>query len=402
MTPIDPTPQPQDYEALQTEPAFRRLFEEPQRVEQQGDYIRFHSGIHIHQSCLSARPDFPRIVHESWREGMACLNRIGGRGAEENLNRFAWLMANAENPLKLSCPASHLFEKDVLGTGTIPGKPEHPLIKINIQNPFLHLPSTLFHELFHNANRPHGLDVEYAYACQGCCRKDNPQTSKSSEFKQIECQICQGNFTSVLDPNYFEIMLQYYALSKERTIQQYHEGMHAFFLDHYAIGSVPQQRMLALLIAHDIGGINFPQEHPALFMALKEHQASTLPDLEQRLNYTFNNPIIELKAPQPGTLRMARRVAKALDSLAHQSPEAHEQLFDLLEALPVQTDAMDVEITELAQLRLQLKEILENHMFENYDYSKNDSLEPTIAQSHLNQSEVTYRLMKEFFPETFD
>lgn len=255
---IDCTPQPSDYAFLKSNRALGALLDEARIVSRDESWAMTSFGVKVHNSCLQVDIDFLNILQSSWADGLACMNRLGGRGSQEQIAKAAALLANQDNPPKVHCLNT---ENGLAGTATIPGESAHPEIGVNITTVPVsrkNLRSTLFHELMHNCGQIHGADVEYAYTCPKCC----------FESSQASCEICKGDFSSVSDPEYVSRMRRMHSASPD-------PGTESFLRSSLFTTDLPvEERLLNFLISEQKDASRSPL-YGALYRKLKHR----LPEL---------------------------------------------------------------------------------------------------------------------------
>jgi hypothetical protein len=192
-------------------------------------------GYNIHQSCLDlwGANSFPQILKKAMDKGLQCLDRLakenkkkdptGPNGAYRNLKELEFLLVN--KPITLTCNETNFKWKGTNVYAHASASPVESIASLNVKHPYVSLnPSlpinlkkptkdeeaemgaTLFHEQFHNLGYTHENDIEYAYACETCCIKNE---RLSDEEKADACNICAGNYQNSKDKKYIVDLIKW-------------------------------------------------------------------------------------------------------------------------------------------------------------------------------------------------
>jgi hypothetical protein len=318
----DCAPQPGDYAFLKSNRALGALLDEARIISRDDTWAITSFGVKVHNSCLQADLDFLNILQSSWADGLACMNRLGGRGSQEQVAKAAALLANQENPPKVNCL---LREDSIGGKATIPGQNGHPEISVNIVSPQStreNLKSILLHELMHNCGQVHGSDVEYAYNCPKCCF-ERPQELNSRALRenhQMSCEVCKGDFQSVNDPEYISRMRRMHTVSPD-------PGTDSFLRSSLYTTDLPlEDRLLNFMLAEQH---NF--KNPALYRALYQKLKHRTPELEaegvvlvnpdQNVNFNHSSEFV---------MAQARKAIEALEAYAKLDGEKVGKIYQQL------------------------------------------------------------------------
>lgn len=304
---IECTPQDSDYAFMKSNKELGALLDEARIINREGPWITTSFGVKIHNSCFQKNIDIINLVQSSWADGLACLNRLGGRGSQEQIAKVAALLANSQNPPKVDCLET---DEEITGSGSIPGMPDHPSIGLNITTTPTsreRLKSTLFHELMHNCGQLHGADIEYAYNCPNCCfNSPNSEMSRPRrERHQMSCQICKGDFEGINDPEYTKLIRKMHSVFPD-------PGTEAFLQSSLYSTTLPQEdRLLNFMIS-----LQNNAEDSALYRVLYERLKHRIPELEaQGLQLVTPKTNRRNTTHSPEVLGQAQKAVEALEAI---------------------------------------------------------------------------------------
>lgn len=203
-------------------------------VEFNDRFFQTKYGVLVEKGCLekATKSYIEKNILKSYKDGVSCLQKLGGAGSDKLLSKMNTLFSDPENKPKIYCSETNedLKEKGInwdsakayasASSDFDSGDMKHPFISLGQkwrwqENPYS-FQGTLFHEFIHNTGCVHTETVEKSYTCQTCCfsELDNPNVmmgpaQSAIEQKDVACKICKSDYEGITDQNYLRDFAKY-------------------------------------------------------------------------------------------------------------------------------------------------------------------------------------------------
>lgn len=262
------------------------------------DGFHYMENYEVHKSCVKqfGKKGFKKILRDANKKGYSCLSKLATESVNSKkqtelfnlLNRMDSAIKSNTWNVKILCNDKEAFKKneksrkpDTLAFATSRDVTykghKHPLISISphLKTGFFgnisrdEMTTVLFHEMIHNFGYSHGDGTDMAYGCEVCCFPGE----FSKKAQQSACNVCKGEYSDNLSPDYMKDIAQLGLYSKTNTAKTY-------FADNFR--SIPNtSEYRAAFIT------TFLNSHPNLM----KHIHKIHPEITEKYNKDLNKKI---------------------------------------------------------------------------------------------------------------
>jgi hypothetical protein len=181
------------------------------------DYDDTPVGFRVQKSCSDLSWNLNKILHQTLREGLSCLEKFKTSKANDNIADLLNVLTTTPPPILLCAkPYTHLGDAHA-STPNEQEEKKTAFIALNMEaKPKLEerneeeIKAALFHQIFHLMGKFHYVDFEFADACSIWCFPKNPQVDKNPQkeaLKTLAERICEASYKEGEEHTYFSELL---------------------------------------------------------------------------------------------------------------------------------------------------------------------------------------------------